>query len=165
MTATGTLRQPASCHLTAVLQADSSTHVPMGMIRPHSSAMGMKVLGGTKREPLSGLLSGDPTVRRAVLKNIFFRLPLRPQIKWVYYVFWRMAWMDGAPGMTYARLTYLYEYMISIKANCIDSTAKPEVVFSKEVDKLKKDGFKPKEQVTLEPYERDHAVVVGQYRV
>lgn len=56
-------------------------------------------------------------------------------------------------------------FMISIKANCIDSTAKPEVVFSKEVDKLKKDGFKPKEQVTLEPYERDHAVVVGQYRV
>ena len=55
-------------------------------------------------------------MRRAVLKNIFFRLPLRPQIKWVYYVFWRMAWMDGAPGMTYARLTYLYEYMISIKA-------------------------------------------------
>lgn len=76
----------------------------------------LKVLGGTKREPLSGLFSGDPTVRRAVLKNIFFRLPLRPQVKWIYYVFWRMAWLDGAPGMTYARLTYLYEYMISIKA-------------------------------------------------
>ncbi len=76
----------------------------------------LKVLGGTKREPLSGLFSSDPTVRRGVLKNIFFRLPLRPQIKWFYYVFWRMAWLDGAPGMTYARLTYLYEYMISIKA-------------------------------------------------
>ena len=25
-------------------------------------------------------------------------------------------------------------------------------------------NFKPKEQLTLEPYERDHAVVVGQYR-
>ena len=33
-------------------------------------------------------------------------------------------------------------YMISIKANCIDSTAKPEVVFAKENEKMKKDNFK-----------------------
>lgn len=55
-------------------------------------------------------------------------------------------------------------FVISIKANCIDSTAKPEAVFASEVQKLKADGFKPAEQVTLEPYERDHAVVVGSYR-
>jgi hypothetical protein len=34
-----------------------------------------------------------------------------------------------------------------------------------QVNKLKKDNFKPQEQVTLEPYERDHAVVIGAYRV
>lgn len=55
-------------------------------------------------------------------------------------------------------------FMISIKANCIDSTAEPTVVFASEVKKLKEMGFKPKEQLTLEPYERDHAVVVGVYR-
>ena len=33
-----------------------------------------------------------------------------------------------------------------------------------QVKKLKEMGFKPKEQLTLEPYERDHAVVVGLYR-
>jgi rRNA 2'-O-methyltransferase fibrillarin len=55
-------------------------------------------------------------------------------------------------------------FMISIKANCIDSTAKPELVFAKEVEKLKQEKFRPKEQVTLEPYERDHAVVTGVYR-
>ncbi|VDO78484.1 unnamed protein product [Soboliphyme baturini] len=54
--------------------------------------------------------------------------------------------------------------VISIKANCIDSTAEPEAVFAGEVNKLKEDKVKPIEQVTLEPYERDHAVVVGQYR-
>jgi rRNA 2'-O-methyltransferase fibrillarin len=37
-------------------------------------------------------------------------------------------------------------------------------VFAAEVAKLQKDQFKPKEQLTLEPYERDHAVVVGLYR-
>lgn len=55
-------------------------------------------------------------------------------------------------------------FIISIKASCIDSTAAPEAVFASEVNKLKKDNFKPQEQVTLEPYERDHAVVIGTYR-
>jgi len=55
-------------------------------------------------------------------------------------------------------------YVISIKANCIDSTANAEVVFAKEVKKLQEEQLKPSEQITLEPYERDHAVVVGTYR-
>jgi len=55
-------------------------------------------------------------------------------------------------------------FIISIKANCIDSTISPELAFAKEVQKLKEEKFKPKEQLTLEPYERDHAVVTGFYR-
>lgn len=54
--------------------------------------------------------------------------------------------------------------VISIKANCIDSTAEPEAVFAGEVNKLKEGLFKPIEQVSLEPYERDHAVVTATYR-
>ena len=55
-------------------------------------------------------------------------------------------------------------FVISIKANCIDSTVPAAAVFSQEVDKLRKMDFKPQEQLTLEPYERDHAVVTGVYR-
>lgn len=55
-------------------------------------------------------------------------------------------------------------FVISIKANCIDSTAAPEAVFAKERDKLTEENLRPKEQLTLEPYERDHAVVVGTYK-
>jgi rRNA 2'-O-methyltransferase fibrillarin len=55
-------------------------------------------------------------------------------------------------------------FVISIKASCIDSTAQPEAVFAREVKKLQEMQLKPKEQVTLEPYERDHAMVVGVYR-
>lgn len=51
--------------------------------------------------------------------------------------------------------------VISIKASCIDSTMPPEVVFANEVNFLKTQKFKPLEQVTLEPYERDHAMVSG----
>ena len=54
--------------------------------------------------------------------------------------------------------------MISVKASCIDSTAAPEAVFAREVKKLQTEGFKPKEQLTLEPFERDHAMVVGTFR-
>jgi rRNA 2'-O-methyltransferase fibrillarin len=56
-------------------------------------------------------------------------------------------------------------FVISIKANCIDSTVEAEVVFAREVETLQKEGFTPEEQLTLEPYERDHAVVVGAYQV
>lgn len=51
-----------------------------------------------------------------------------------------------------------------MQANCIDSTAAAEAVFASEVEKLKKEKIKPQEQITLEPYERDHAVVTGIYR-
>jgi len=55
-------------------------------------------------------------------------------------------------------------FVISIKASCIDSTATPEAVFAGEVKKLISEKLKPQEQLTLEPYERDHALVVGIYR-
>jgi rRNA 2'-O-methyltransferase fibrillarin len=54
--------------------------------------------------------------------------------------------------------------LISIKASCIDSTAPPEQVFASEVQKLREDKFFPKEQLTLEPYERDHAMVSCVYQ-
>lgn len=55
-------------------------------------------------------------------------------------------------------------FVISIKANCIDSTVEAAAVFASEIKKLQEMNFKPAEYVTLEPFERDHAVVVGEYR-
>ena len=37
-------------------------------------------------------------------------------------------------------------------------------LFALQIKKLQAESFKPLEQITLEPYERDHAVVVGTYR-
>lgn len=54
--------------------------------------------------------------------------------------------------------------VISIKANCIDSTVDAATVFAREIKKLVEEKIKPQEQLTLEPYERDHALVVGVYR-
>jgi len=55
-------------------------------------------------------------------------------------------------------------FVLSIKANCVDSTVPAEHVFASQVTELRKHQFKPREQITLEPYERDHAVVTGLYR-
>jgi rRNA 2'-O-methyltransferase fibrillarin len=54
--------------------------------------------------------------------------------------------------------------IISIKASCIDSTAAPEAVFSTEVSKLQRENLKPLKQLTLEPYERGHAIVISEYQ-
>ncbi|KAF9448289.1 fibrillarin-like protein [Macrolepiota fuliginosa MF-IS2] len=54
--------------------------------------------------------------------------------------------------------------IISIKASCVDSTIPPDVVYANEVQTLKKNQFKPLEQVTLEPYERGHAMVTARYQ-
>lgn len=54
--------------------------------------------------------------------------------------------------------------VISIKASCVDSSVPAEKVFADEVNWLKKNEFKPVEQVTLEPYEKNHAMLVGLFR-
>jgi rRNA 2'-O-methyltransferase fibrillarin len=55
-------------------------------------------------------------------------------------------------------------FVFSIKANCVDSTVAPEVVFKQQIEELKQAGFKPKEQISIEPFERDHAVATGIYK-
>jgi rRNA 2'-O-methyltransferase fibrillarin len=37
-------------------------------------------------------------------------------------------------------------------------------VFASQIQELRKNGFKVKEQVTLQPFEKDHCVVTGIYR-
>ena len=71
----------------------------------------------------------------------------------------------------YASCSWFYSFELIfdqfshwIQANCIDSTAEPAAVFAGEVKKMQAEKMKPQEQLTLEPYERDHAVVVGIYR-
>lgn len=91
----------------------------------------------------------------------------RMLINQVDVIFADVAQPDQARIVTYNAQFFLKNgghIVISIKASCIDSTASPEAVFASEVSKLRAEFVKPKEQLTLEPYERDHAMVVGEYR-
>jgi len=82
-------------------------------------------------------------------------------------IFSDVAQPDQARIIIINALNYLKNgggFVFSIKANCIDSTAEPAAVFAAQIQELRQNGFKVKEQVTLEPYERDHAVVTGVFR-
>jgi glycosyltransferase involved in cell wall biosynthesis len=59
-----------------------------------------------------GLFCRDPVRRRAALKQLSFRLPCRPLLRFVYMYFLRRGFLDGRAGYTYCRLVALYEQMI-----------------------------------------------------
>ncbi|ORD95756.1 FBRL [Hepatospora eriocheir] len=54
--------------------------------------------------------------------------------------------------------------LISIKASSVDSSVPAEKVFTNEVNWLRKHDFKPKELVTIEPFEKNHAIITGSYK-
>ena len=61
------------------------------------------------------LFDSDFHQRRLHQKALFYHLPLRPLLKWLYMVFVRGGILDGRAGLTYATLQSFYEYMIVLK--------------------------------------------------
>jgi len=103
-----------------------------------------------------------------IVEDARYPLKYRMLVSMVDVIFADVAQPDQARIVGHNAQFYLKNgghFVISIKANCIDSTAAAETVFALEIKKLKEMGFEPKEYVTLEPFERDHAVVIGSYRV
>lgn len=64
---------------------------------------------------LGNVLSSDRNTRRLELKNISFRLPFRPFIKFFFMYFVNLGFLDGRAGLTYCTLQSIYEYMIVLK--------------------------------------------------
>lgn len=59
--------------------------------------------------------AADFNERRLHQKAIFYRLPGRPFIKFLYMIVWRRAFLDGWPGIRYAVIQSIYEYFIVLK--------------------------------------------------
>ena len=64
---------------------------------------------------LGALFSGDRFERRRALKELSFRLPLRPLVKFLYMYVLKLGFLDGRAGYTYCKLQAMYEYMIVVK--------------------------------------------------
>jgi glycosyltransferase involved in cell wall biosynthesis len=61
------------------------------------------------------LFASDFHDRRAAQKALFYRMPARPLLKWIYMMFVRGAVLDGPAGVMYATLQSSYEYLIEVK--------------------------------------------------
>jgi len=68
-----------------------------------------------QRMPWKTLFASDPAARRKGLKQLAYRLPLRPIIVFIYLYIIRMGFLDGVAGWRYCRMRSIYEYMIDLK--------------------------------------------------
>lgn len=64
---------------------------------------------------LSAFMEKDFHKRRYNQKELFYRLPARPIIKFIILYFWKLGILDGKAGLTYTILQSMYEYMIVLK--------------------------------------------------
>lgn len=71
------------------------------------------------------LFGTDFNERRRHQKAIFYRLPVRPLLKFAYMLFVRRAFLDGRVGIRYAILQAMYEHWIVLKAQEIAAQSGP----------------------------------------
>lgn len=64
--------------------------------------------------------------RRFHQKELFYRLPLRPFIKFLIIYVLKRGFLDGKAGLTYATLQSVYEYMIVLKTRELEAAARQE---------------------------------------
>jgi glycosyltransferase involved in cell wall biosynthesis len=83
------------------------------------------------REPFSfkaAFLERDFNRRRYHQKELFYRLPARPLIKFCLLYFLKRGFLDGRPGFIYALLQSIYEFTIIIKVQEAEWSEKESLV-------------------------------------
>lgn len=71
--------------------------------------------GQTPFSLIQAFCNPDFNDRRYHQKELFYRLPFRPLVKFMIVYFLRLGLLDGRAGFTYAVLQSIYEYMIVLK--------------------------------------------------
>lgn len=60
-------------------------------------------------------LFGDPLERRAAVKRVGQRMPLRPLMYFLYSYLWRRGFLEGRDGFMFCYMRALYQAMVQIK--------------------------------------------------
>lgn len=79
------------------------------------STMEAELQSNKSKIDLKNFKINDPNQKRAYIKNIFVRLPLKPLLMFLYLYFFRLGFLDGIPGLYFAFLKSFYEFMIILK--------------------------------------------------
>lgn len=72
---------------------------------------------------LKAFIASDFNERRFHQKEIFYRLPVRPLVKFLILYIGKRGFLDGRAGLTYALLQAFYEYMIVLKTRELGNAA------------------------------------------
>lgn len=68
--------------------------------------------------------SADFSEKRFHQKGLYYKMPFRPLIKWIYLVIIKKSFLDGYEGITVATLQSIYEYFIVLKTKEIIAQTK-----------------------------------------
>lgn len=72
----------------------------------------------------AALFDRDFNVKRYHQKEIFYRMPARPLIKFLFLYFAKRGFLDGYAGFTYSALQGIYDYMIVLKTRELQREAR-----------------------------------------
>jgi len=76
---------------------------------------------GTRFSLEAAFTARDFNERRFHQKELFYRLPFRPLVKFMLMYFFRLGFLDGRAGLIYASLQAIYEYMIVLKTRELEA--------------------------------------------
>ncbi len=83
----------------------------------YSSYEAVETIKALESNPVrwKNLVSSDSGLRKRELKNLSFRLPGRPLLKFCYLYILNRGFLDGKPGFQYCCMQMVYEFLIVIK--------------------------------------------------
>jgi glycosyltransferase involved in cell wall biosynthesis len=73
----------------------------------------------------ASFFESDINRRRFNQKELFYRLPFRPFVKFIILYLFRFGFLDGRAGLMYALLQSIYEYFIVIKTRELEGSYRP----------------------------------------
>lgn len=80
---------------------------------------------------IRALTTRDFHDRRFQQKELFYRTPARPLVKFLFLYVGKGGFLDGRAGFTYAVLQSIYEYMIVLKTRELDNAMSVEITAPK----------------------------------
>lgn len=80
--------------------------------------------GKRKFSIVRAFIAKDFHERRFQQKELFYRLPARPILKFLILYVGKRGFLDGSAGLTYAALQSIYEYMIALKTRELEEGKK-----------------------------------------
>ena len=72
--------------------------------------------------PVAAFTAKVPQERRFHQKELFYRMPARPLVKFLVLYVLKMGFLDGRAGFAYATLQAFYEYMIVLKTQELEAS-------------------------------------------